>query len=192
VVSKQRYESQLRKAVGSPPEQPDALVSEAYDELRQLARRYLRRERQDHTLQTTALVNEAYLRSVPGNDLRNVDRKRFVIMIAKAMREVLIDHARRHNALKRSGARQKVTLKHDIAVVDVSVIDLLAVDEALQRFSEVDPQAAQIVELRFFGGITEKQISTILGISTRTVEREWRIARLWLIHELQPGHHHVT
>jgi RNA polymerase sigma-70 factor, ECF subfamily len=165
---------------------------ETYNGLRRLAASYLRRERRAHTLQPTALVHEGLARHWAGATGRpdGQDRARFIQSVARAMRQVLIDHARRRNAAKRGGGpgpTQRLPLDEALTVMEGPRLDLLALDEALLRLSHEDPDLARIVELRFFGGFTERQIADLLGIGVRSVTRAWAFARLWLSRELQSG-----
>jgi RNA polymerase sigma factor (TIGR02999 family) len=172
------------------PDQPTREIGEllplAYDELRAIAAAYLRRERPDHTLQATALVHEAYLKlqragSVPG------DRVQFMARAAGAMRQILVDHARARAAKKRGGGWRRVTVESDIAFAKDGIDDVLAVDEALSRLARLDPRAAQIVELRFFSGLTEVEVAGQMGASERWVREQWAHARAWLGRELEAG-----
>lgn len=163
----------------------DELMPLVYSELRKMARRYLSRERRDHTLQPTALVHEAYLKLVdqPGAGWQN--RAHFFAAAAQAMRRILIDHARIHVAKKRGGG---VVQKLSLDAVDVlqkeQYPQLIVLDEVLCKLQDYDPRQGRIVELRFFGGLTEEEISEVLGISVRTVKRDWRVARAWLYREM--------
>ncbi len=153
-------------------------------ELRQLAAAYLRRERPGHTLQATALVNEAYLRLVGQKQGRWQGRKHFYGIAARLMRQVLVEHARRHGAEKRGGGREAVTLGHAEEVAGSPVVDVLAVHGALERLAAFDGQQARVVELRFFGGLSVDEVAEALGVSKRTVEGEWTHAKAWLRREL--------
>lgn len=155
-----------------------------YEELRRVARRHLRAERRDHTLQTTALIHEAYLRLMGGEGADIRDHCHFVALASRLMRQVLVDHARSRSAAKRDGGL-RVAMSEHLALGDQSDIDLLAVDEALNRLSDFDPQQAQVVELRFFGGMSIVETSEALRISAATVKREWTTARAWLRRELE-------
>ena len=155
-----------------------------YRELRKLAASYLRRERLDHTLQPTALVNEAWIRLNGQAPVESQSRSRFFVIAANLMRQILVDHARNRGAAKRgSGAR--VEWNDDAAAVGPPDIDFIALDEALTRLSALEPRQAQIVELRFFGGLTEEEIADVLGLSAPTVKRDWRMARAMLYRELR-------
>ena len=151
----------------------------------------MRFERKDHTLQPTALVNEAYLRLVDRSDSMWQDRSRVLGLAANVMRHVLVDHARAHNAEKRGDGQLQVTLVEDIAGGEgSSAADVLAVDEALTRLNNFDPRQAKILEMHFFGGLTFEEIALHLDVSTRTVKRDWTMARAWLRHELSPLNRH--
>jgi RNA polymerase sigma factor (TIGR02999 family) len=153
-------------------------------ELRQLAAAYLRRERPGHTLQATALVNEAYLRLAGQKPGRWQGRKHFYGIAARLMRQVLVEHARRRGAEKRGGGRAAVTLGHADEVAGSPEVDVLAVHEALERLAAFDSQQARVVELRFFGGLSIEEAAEALGVGHATVEREWALARAWLRKEL--------
>jgi RNA polymerase sigma factor (TIGR02999 family) len=149
-------------------------------ELRRLARRYMRWERPDHTLQTSALINEAYLRLVSQQDVEWQDRGHFFAVAAQAMRHILIDHARSYQSQKRGGGAYKLTLDDVAELSDQRAAELLALDEALINLAAVDPRKSQIVELRFFGGLSIEETAEAMMISPATVIREWRSARVWL------------
>lgn len=151
-----------------------------YTELRNVAAAYLRRERPDHTLQATALVNEAYLRLIGKKPSHWQGRKHFYGIAARLMRQVLVEHARKHKAGKRGGGRMNVTLEHFEEVSNTPDVDILAVHQALERLASFDEQQARIVELRFFGGLSIEEAAETLGIGHATVEREWKMARAWL------------
>lgn len=160
----------------------DALIPVVYDQLRRIARQHLRRERPGHTLQTTALINEAYLKLVE-QSVSWQSRNHFFGIAARLMREVLVDHARARQRLKRGGNPQQISLTAAEDEQEESA-DLLALNDALETLAEVDPQRSQIVELRFFGGLTIAETAQAMRISTPTVERGWRAARAWLQTEL--------
>lgn len=162
----------------------DKLVPLVYDELRRQAHRYLRRERPGHTLQTTGLVHEAYLRLVDQRETDWQNRAQFFAVAAQMMRRVLIDHARSKQAVKRGGDNIRVTLEDAMAAVQERGVDLLDLDEALTRLAELDPQQAKVVELRYFTGLGIEETSQVLAISPATVKREWTMARAWLRREL--------
>lgn len=161
----------------------DRLLPQIHGELRMLAASYLRRERPDHTLQPTALVNEAFLKLVDQRAVRWQNRAHFFGIAAQAMRRILVDHARAHAASKRGGAMRKVPLD-DAVIGDVPDVDLLALDQALTRLAAMDPQQSRIVELRFFGGLTTEETAEVMRISPATIGREWRMAKAWLSAEL--------
>jgi len=154
-----------------------------YQELHRLAHHYMRRERAAHTLQTTALVHEAYLRLAAVDRMQFRDRAHFIAMAATMMRRILVDHARALGRDKRGGGIS-VTSLQDGAVEPPPNVDLIALDEALERLAAVDAQQAHIVELRFFGGLTIDETAALLGVSAKTVKREWAIAKAWLYGEL--------
>lgn len=163
------------------------LMPLVYDELRRLARSYMRWERTDHTLQPTALVNEAYLRLAGGSPVSWKDRAHFFAVAAQLMRRILVDHARARRAGKRVGDGQRISLDAAAAFPAQKGIDPLALNEALDRLEKRDPRQARIVEMRFFGGLSEDEIAQHLGISARTVRRDWGVARAWLYKEVRKG-----
>lgn len=160
------------------------LIPLVYAELRGLAAYYLRGERPDHTLQPTALVHEAYLRLTK---LREVDwqsRSHFFATAATVMRRILVDHARAHRANKREGFREAISLEEALVVSPARSSQLIALDDALDRLAKLDVRRSKIVELRFFGGLSEQETGEVLGISVRTVKRDWRVAKAWLYNEV--------
>lgn len=161
-----------------------------YDELRRIASRQLRQERGDHTLQATALVNEAYLRLERQEGFEWPSRAHFFAFAAHLIRRVLVDHARHHNRAKRGGRIEKVTLAEAVDLSLEKPPDLVALDDALLHLETLDPRKAAVVELRFFGGLTLEEIAHHLSVSPETVGREWRRARAWLYTELQPAAAH--
>ena len=164
----------------------DELLPLIYGELRRLAAGYLRRERVGHTLQPTALVHEAYLRLVDQTQVRWQNRAHFLGVAAQMMRRILVDHARAHEAGKRGGEFQKLSLDENIdASGEGRDINLVALDDALERLAEIDPQKSKIVELRFFGGLSVEETAEVLGVSAPTVKRQWRMAKAWLYGQLQ-------
>ena len=165
----------------------DRLMPLVYQELRRLARRQMRRERQGDTLQTTALVNEAYLRLVDYERVQARDRNHFLAIAAQAMRRILIERARSRRSDKRGSNPQRISLDEVAEVADARAADLLALDEALQALSTIDPRKAQLVELRYFGGLTIEETASVLGVSAPTVERDWHTARVWLHREISQG-----
>ena len=162
----------------------DRLMPLVYEELRRIARRYLGMEDQGHTLQSTALVHEAYLRLVDQNRVHWRDRAHFFAVAAQMIRRILVDHARERHAAKRGGPAQKVVLDESIPMPERENLDLLSLDKALNALSELDAQQAKIVELRFFAGLTNAEASEALGISTATVQRDWVTAKAWLFDRL--------
>lgn len=164
-----------------------ALIDTIYPELRRLARHYLAGERREHTLQTTALVNEAWLRLFGANGVAVNDRAHLVALMATQMRRALVDHARHRNAAKGPGAGVRVTLDDALQLGLRPDDDVLALDEALQALEAVDPRAAKVVELRFFGGFEETEAAAAIGISVATLKRDWVFARAWLYDRLASG-----
>jgi RNA polymerase sigma factor (TIGR02999 family) len=162
----------------------EALIPLVYDELRRLARRYLRRERPDHTLQSAALVNEAYLRLIRQDHPQWQNRAHFFGVAAQLMRHILVDHARNRAAAKRGAGAPRLTLDPDVALPRARDVDLVALDDALNQLAALDPQQSRLVELRFFGGLSIEETSVVLGVSPATVKREWATARAWLQREM--------
>jgi RNA polymerase sigma factor (TIGR02999 family) len=161
----------------------DELIPLVYGELRRIAAHYLRRERRGHTLQTSALVNEAFLRLVDQTvDWRN--RAQFFGIAARMMRQILVDHARHRGRAKRGGEQVQVALDEALDVAQTPDADLVALDEALTALAQFDPQQSRVVELRYFGGLTIAETAEVLGVSDSTVEREWNLARTWLLREI--------
>lgn len=161
------------------------LLSLLYDEMHRLASGQLRRERADHTLQPTALLNEAYMRLVDQRNQNWKNRSHFLAVASTAMRRVLLHHAQKRRADKRGGGAQKVTLFEAASVFEERADDLLALDEALDRLAEFDPVNARLVELRFFGGLPMEEIAKVLEIPLRSAERGWRVTRAWLKNEIE-------
>jgi RNA polymerase sigma factor (TIGR02999 family) len=166
------------------PQALDRLTPLVYEELRHQAARYLRRERPGHTLQTTALIHEAYLRLVDAKDVHWESRTHFFAIAANLMRRILVDHARRRDADKRGGSQVQVQLNEALAVADATNVDLLAINEALDKLAVIDPQQARVVELRFFGGLSVEETAAALGVSPKTIKRDWSVARAWLRREI--------
>lgn len=162
----------------------DRLMPLVYDELRRVARKCMRRQRAGQTLQTTALVNEAYLRMVDSSQVQWHDRAHFFAIAAQIMRRVLIDEARKRNYQKRGGEFTRMELDEELMPAHQREVDLLALDEALERLAEFAPRKCRVVELRFFGGLSIDETGAVLGVSSDIVKREWRTAKLWLLHEL--------
>ena len=166
---------------------PDALqrlMPLVYDELHRLARNYLRRERPDHTLQSTALVHEAYMRMVNQKTVHWQNRAHFFGVAAQSIRHILVDHARSYQTTKRGSGGHKLSLDEAIALTEARDIDLIALDDALNGLSAVDPQQGRIVELRFFGGLSIEETADVLKISPATVKRDWVMAKAWLYRNL--------
>ena len=161
-----------------------SLMPRVYDELRQLARRSLRRERPDHTLQTTALVHEVYLRLVDQRQVNWHHRTQFFGIAAHMMRRILVDHARRHVAVKRGRGATRVPLEAVDQFTPALDVDLVALDEALERLAAFDPRQSRVVELRFFGALTVDETAELLNLSPATIKNDWRMARAWLYCEL--------
>ena len=160
------------------------LMPLVYDELRRLARGYLRRERGDQTVQGTDIVHEAFLRLVNQETIAWRDRAHFFRVAAQVMRRCLVDHARRQRAEKRGGAWDQVEFEHALSVAAPQEFDVVALDEALQDLARLNRQHSDIVELRYFGGMTVDEVANVLGVSRRTMQREWRMARAWLRREI--------
>jgi RNA polymerase sigma-70 factor, ECF subfamily len=153
-------------------------------ELRRLARAHMRRERQGHTLQTTALVNEAFLRLTDARRVRWQDRSHFIGMAARLMRRVLVDHARSRGYVKRGGDVRRVTLDEGLVAAGTPALDVVELDRALEALAAVDARKSRVIDLRFFGGLSVEETAEVLQVSTDTVKRDWRLAKLWLLREL--------
>ncbi len=166
------------------PSASERLMPFVYGELRRIAGRYLSRERSDHTLQATALVHEAYLRLVDQSRVTWQNRAQFFGVAAQTMRRILVDHARSRATERRGGAAVRFSLDEALVVPEQRAADMLLLDEALNQLGQIDPRKSQVVELRFFGGLGEEEIAAFLGVSKRTVIRDWQMARLWLYREL--------
>lgn len=162
----------------------DKLMPLVYDELRRIARHYLRGERPWHTLESAALVNEAYLKLLDTQNIDWQDRAHFFAMSSALMRRILVDHARNRNRVKRGGGQQKLSLSKADRFADKPDLDLVALDDALKRLAAMNEHQSRIIELRFFGGLTIEETAEVLGVSHATVEREWAVARAWLRREL--------
>ena len=163
----------------------EKLMPLVYSELRRLASNYLRRERGEHTLQPTALVNEAYLKLVDQRNPKWQNRAHFFGISAQLMRRILVDHARQHQAAKRGGSgQQRISLTGAERLAKQSEVDLLALNEALDELAQMDPQQSRIVELKFFGGLSIEEIAEVMKIGHATVERDWKMARAWLRRQL--------
>lgn len=186
----ERKDAVTRALVGAAAgddEAAAALWDLTYEELRRIAQRYLYRERADHTLSATALVHEAYLRLVDQTRIQFRDRAHFFAVASKVCRRILVDYARRRSAEKRGGARVKVTLNDAAAMVDSQSEELLALNEALDRLSELNERLGRVVEMRFFGGLSEEETADALGVTTRTVRRDWVKAKGFLYDALYGG-----
>ena len=165
----------------------DELYPLVYDELHRLARRYMSRERKGHTLQTTALINEAYVRLVDQKNVHWANRSHFFAISAQIMRRILIDHARRHSYAKRGGGARQVSLDETATMAQGDFSEFLRLDEALKSLAQLDPRRSQVVELRYFGGLNNEEIAGVLNISENTVIRDWNMARAWLHRQLSEG-----
>lgn len=174
----------LREWNGGDRKAAEQLFSLIYDELKNQARLFLIKERSDHTLQPTALVNEAFLKLKDQNNVVWQNRAHFFGVAATIMRRILIDHARAHDAGKRGGSAIRLSIDDINVSAEERASDLLALDEALEKLAEFDERKSKIVELKFFGGLNEEEIAEMLGVSTRTIQREWKTSRLWLLSEL--------
>jgi RNA polymerase sigma factor (TIGR02999 family) len=174
----------LARAQRGQPAALEELVPLVYAELRRIAARYMRHERQGQSLQATALVHEAYIRLLKDEDLSFESRAHFLGIAARSMRQILVEHARARDADKRGGERRRITLDESVASGQPADVDLLALDEALERLAGHNADHARIVELRFFGGLTNEETAEALGISPATVKRAWAVARAWLFREL--------
>jgi RNA polymerase sigma factor (TIGR02999 family) len=161
------------------------LIPLVYDELHRLASRYLRRERHNHTLQTTALVHEAYLRLVHEKNANCKNRLQFFAVASQLMRHILVDYARSHNAAKRGGGCGSISLDEALIGSTDKSADLMALDEALNKLAAIDPEQSRVVELRIFGGLTVEETAEALGVSPRTVKREWSTAKAWLHRQIR-------
>jgi RNA polymerase sigma factor (TIGR02999 family) len=175
----------LRAWTGGSDQALEALLPLVEGELRRLARGYLARERKDHTLQTTALVNEAFVRLVDARSIPWQGRAHFLGIAARLMRRVLVDHARTRGYRKRGGDLQRVSLDEAMVVSRDLDVNLLALDRALDRLAEADPRKVRVIEMRFFGGLTVDETAEALQVSADTVKRDWRLAKLWLLRDLE-------
>lgn len=180
--------SQLLEAWGAGDQAAlEQLMPLVYDELRSIAHRHLGRERAGHTLQTSALVNEAYLKLVKEREMRWQNRAHFFAIAARLMRLILVDYARGRNRVRRGGGAQRVSLDEAMAVSDEQAVDVLAVDEALNRLAAFDERKSRVVELRYFSGLSVEETAEVLQVSAVTVMREWRLAKAWLHRALTEG-----
>lgn len=165
----------------------ERLLPLVYSELHRLAESYMRRENPGHTLQPTALINEAYLRLV-SSEIDWNSRAHFIGVAAQVMRNVLVDFARSHSALRRAGGLRRIELQEDLVITSDRLEELMWLDEGLTRLTEANPRQARVVELRYFGGLSVDQIARILDVSSRSVKRDWKLARIWLFRHLNPDH----
>jgi len=163
----------------------DALIPLIYNELRRIARRHLAHERSDHTLQSAALVNEAYVRLAGKQPPKWQNRAHFFGVAAQMMRHILVDHARNRLAAKRGAGAPRLSLDPEIALPQKAELDLVTLDAALNKLAEMDPQQSRLIELRYFGGLSIEETAIVMGISTRTVDRVWAAARAWLRLEMK-------
>jgi RNA polymerase sigma factor (TIGR02999 family) len=173
--------------VAADPPELNRLLPEIYDELRRLAAAALRREWRSHTLQPTALVNEAYLRLARSPGLEILDRKQFLAITARVMRQVLVEHARSRQRAKRGGNPLRVTLGDDLAAAEPPLFDLLALDQALERLGRLSDQQVRIIELRYLAGLSVEEVAEVLAVSPTTVKRDTAMAKAWLLRELGAG-----
>jgi RNA polymerase sigma-70 factor (ECF subfamily) len=177
--------TQLLKAMASgDTKAAEDLLPLVYAELHRLAKSYMRRERPDHTLQATALINEAYLR-LAKDDTDWKSREHFIGVSANVMRRVLVDYARAHKAEQRGGGLKRVEMEDDLAISAGKLDEISELDEALKRLEKENPRQAKVVELRYFGGLSVEQIASFLGLSPRSVKRDWSLARIWLFRQLK-------
>jgi RNA polymerase sigma factor (TIGR02999 family) len=178
--------TQMLRELGDSGKSPEQLLPIVYEELRRLAHGYMQNEREAHTLQATALVHEAYLQLVDWKNVSWQSRAHFFAAAAQMMRKILVDYARRHNAIKRGGGAVTIALDDAVSFAKRNEIDLIPLDDALDDLAGFDPQQARIVELRFFGGLSIGETAHALGISESTVKRDWKIAKAWLYSRLNP------
>jgi len=177
----------LKAMAHGDPQAADNLLPLVYAELHRLAKAYMRRERPDHTLQPTALINEAYMR-LAKEDIDWNNRQHFIAIAANVMRRVLVDYARAHNADQRGGGElQRVEMQDELAISPEKLEEVMLLDEALKNLEKQNPRQAKVVELRYFGGLSVEEIAALLDMSPRSVKRDWSLARGWLFRELQPN-----
>ena len=160
------------------------LMPLVYDELRRIARRFMRRQSAGHTFQTTELIHEAYLKLARGEEQNWKNRAHFFGVAAQAMRHILVDYARSKHSRKRGGWQEKVTLDDNCAISSPDSVELVQLDDAMKQLAALDPRKAKVVELKYFGGLNTEEIAEVLKISPETVKRDWRFSRTWLLHEL--------
>ena len=180
--------SLLNRLAAGDQEAAAELVPLVYEELRRLAARCLRRERPGHTLQPTALVHEAYIKLTAQRNARWQSRAHFFAVASQAMRRILVDYARTQQRIRRGGKQQKVTLDEVVLVSPERTEELIAVHESLSRLEKLDPRQGRMVELRYFGGLTVEEVAHVLGVSSKTVIREWNTAKAWLYGDLKERH----
>jgi RNA polymerase sigma-70 factor, ECF subfamily len=179
--------TQLLKAMqGGDPRAAQDLLPLVYAELHRLARGYMRRERPDHTLQATALINEAYLR-LAGEPIAWQNRAHFIGLSAQVMRRVLVDYARARRAEHRGGDLQRVEMQEELAISPEKIEQVQQIDELLDKLAAEKPRQARVVELRYFGGLSFEEIAALLDVTSRTAKTDWAVARIWLMERLQPG-----
>jgi RNA polymerase sigma factor (TIGR02999 family) len=192
-IEKGQVTELLKAMANGDSEAADKLLPLVYGELHRLASSYMRRERPDHTLQATALINEAYLR-LAREDTDWNSRDHFIAVAANVMRRVLVDYARAHKAEHRGGGMTRIEMRDDLAISAKKLDDVAALDAALSNLERQNPRQGKVVELRYFGGLSVEQVASLLGVSTRSVKRDWSLARIWLFRELghsaapSPGH----
>ena len=191
-TSSQQVSDLLVRWQSGDPGALESLVPLVYTELRKLARGYLRRERPNHTLQSAALVHEAYVRMAGNSSPNWKNRAHFFGVAARLMREILVEHARRRNAAKRGAGATQIALNEGLSISQQKSVDLILLDDALRRLAELDERQCRIVELRFFAGLSIEETSAALGISVATVSREWTTARIWLHDQITMAEHHDT
>jgi RNA polymerase sigma factor (TIGR02999 family) len=165
----------------------ESLLPLVYEELHRQAVRFFRRERPGHTLQPTALVNEVYLRLINQHDVSWQNRAQFFGIAAQMMRRILVSHARSREAKKRGGTAQHITLEEDMAIAPQRDLNLIALDDALTRLQTIDPDKSRMVELRFFSGLSVEEAAEVMGVSPRTIDRQWQTAKAWLHREISSG-----
>lgn len=177
----------LREVRSDADEAAERLLPLVYSELRRVAGNFMQRERLDHTLQPTALVHEAYFKLIDDPERTFENRAHFLAVGARAMRQVLVDHARRRAAGKRGPSALRVTLSERVAATGAPLVEVLAMHEALEKLGEQSSRLARVVELRYFGGLTIRETSEVIGVSHATVEEDWSLAKAWLARELSKG-----
>ncbi|MDX2115169.1 MAG: ECF-type sigma factor [Planctomycetota bacterium] len=186
-VDAQHLTTLLNRAAGADSAAAQEIFASVYDELRRLAAELMRAERADHTLQPTALVHEAFMRMMGGAEVGWKNRAHFFACAARAMRRMLVDHARARSAAKRGGGWGMVTLDSTVAPGGASALDVVALNDALEELESRDARAARVVEMRFFGGLTIDEVSQVLGVATSTVDDDWAFSRAWLARRLDGG-----